>query len=258
MISSHQDKVHPYLRESLDLISAYDGRTPLHHHLNKVFREGRKYGSRDRKWIRHLTYSWFRLGFTFPSLEPLQRMRAAAVVFNRPGDAFNERVLGTWKELAYTIRPEWTLQQRFSVVAEAMKTDVGGFLLDFPEFSGALDLPAYEDGYMTQPSLWIRVVRGKINQVKEALFKSEVAFLELAEDPFALRLETGTDLEATGIIAKGWAEVQDISSQRTRNFMFAEEGQHWLDACAASGGKSLLLADRFPGVRISVSDVRSV
>ncbi|MFM9056027.1 MAG: hypothetical protein ACKOQY_04980, partial [Bacteroidota bacterium] len=161
-------------------------------------------------------------------------------------------------ELADTIRPKWTLQQRFSVVAEAMKTDVGGFLLDFPEFSGALDLPAYEDGYMTQPSLWIRVVRGKINQVKEALFKSEVAFLELAEDPFALRLETGTDLEATGIIAKGWAEVQDISSQRTRNFMFAEEGQHWLDACAASGGKSLLLADRFPGVRISVSDVRSV
>lgn len=258
MISSHPENVHPYLRETLDLISGYDGRTPLHHHVNKVFRGGRKYGSRDRKWIRHLTYSWFRLGFAFPSLEPLQRLRAAAVVFYRADDAFNERILGSWIQLANTIRPEWTLRERFVRVAEAMNTDPGNFLADLPEFSAALDREAYVNGFIVQPSLWIRIVRGKGDQVRQALLKNQVDFTEVPKESSALKLKTGTDLESTGIIAKGWAEVQDISSQRTQNYMAAAEGQHWLDACAASGGKSLLLADRFPGVRISVSDVRSV
>lgn len=258
MIFNHQENAHPYLRESLDLISAYDGRTPLHHHVNKVFREGRKYGSRDRKWIRHLTYSWFRLGFAFPALEPLQRLRAAAVIFHKVDDTFNTRVLGSWIELADTIRPEWTLQERVARVAEALNTDSGQLLVDFPEFSGTLDRQAYENAFLTQPSLWIRVAHGKCDQVKEALQENQVVFTEVPEDPSALKLMIGTDLESTDIIAKGWAEVQDISSQRTLKCMVAAEGQNWLDACAASGGKSLLLADRFPGVRISVSDVRSV
>ena len=106
------ENVHPYIRESLDLIHGYDGSIPLQHILNKRFRSERKYGARDRRWIRHLCYSWFRLGFSFPELNPVDRMVLAAIVFRHNNDPFQAKVLGQFAALADAVKDSWSLSQR--------------------------------------------------------------------------------------------------------------------------------------------------
>ena len=55
-------RMHSYCYSALDVISRYDGSVPLHHVLKDVFRRNKKFGSRDRKWIRELCYARFRVG----------------------------------------------------------------------------------------------------------------------------------------------------------------------------------------------------
>jgi 16S rRNA (cytosine967-C5)-methyltransferase len=48
--------------------------------------------------------------------------------------------------------------------------------------------------------------------------------------------------------------IQDYSSQRIAEFI--PGGKWFWDACAASGGKSILVHDLLPGIDITVSDIR--
>ena len=54
----------------------------------------------------------------------------------------------------------------------------------------------------------------------------------------------------------GTYEVQDWSSQQSLNDLVIPERSSWWDCCAASGGKSLLLLDKEPNIKLLVSDVR--
>lgn len=51
-------------------------------------------------------------------------------------------------------------------------------------------------------------------------------------------------------------EVQDLSSQKTLSYYRPQPYEHWWDACAASGGKSLLLFSQEPHIKLVVSDIR--
>lgn len=53
-----------------------------------------------------------------------------------------------------------------------------------------------------------------------------------------------------------WFEIQDLSSQQTAQFFKPNKWEHWWDACAASGGKSLLLHELEPELKLVVSDIR--
>jgi 16S rRNA (cytosine967-C5)-methyltransferase len=50
--------------------------------------------------------------------------------------------------------------------------------------------------------------------------------------------------------------VQDYSSQQTANYFKPNKWDAWWDACAASGGKSLLLHELEPNIKLVVSDIR--
>src|SRR5690606_20084738 len=71
-----------------------------------------------------------------------------------------------------------------------------------------------------------------------------------------LALPNGTALDRVPGIA-GMYEVQDFSSQQTGDYFEAAPGECWWDACAGAGGKSLMLLDRHPDVRLLVSDTRN-
>ena len=51
------------------LLKIYDGTEPLHLYLKKYFAANKKHGSRDRKVITQLCYSYFRLGENAVSLQ---------------------------------------------------------------------------------------------------------------------------------------------------------------------------------------------
>jgi 16S rRNA (cytosine967-C5)-methyltransferase len=47
-----------------------------------------------------------------------------------------------------------------------------------------------------------------------------------------------------------------LSSQQTGDFFKPQRWDSWWDACAASGGKSLLLHEDEPNIKLVVSDIR--
>jgi len=46
--------MHSYIHTSLAFLREYDGSMPLHHFLRNQFRKDKKYGSRDRRWIKEI------------------------------------------------------------------------------------------------------------------------------------------------------------------------------------------------------------
>jgi 16S rRNA (cytosine967-C5)-methyltransferase len=102
----------------------------------------------------------------------------------------------------------------------------------------------------------LRVRSQKMEQVQNILIKEGIIFQPHDVLPNALQLEQGVSLEKLNFVEKGFAEVQDLSSQKTMELIPAKSGERWYDACAASGGKSLMLMDAVEGVQLTVSDNR--
>ena len=87
-----------------------------------------------------------------------------------------------------------------------------------------------------------------------------VNFNEVSAQTLALPNGTKLDLIFGGqdnILKKSYPfEVQDLSSQQTVSYFQPNRYEHWWDACAASGGKSLLLFSQEPLIKLVVSDIR--
>jgi 16S rRNA (cytosine967-C5)-methyltransferase len=117
--------------------------------------------------------------------------------------------------------------------------------------------------FFVQPDLYIRIHPGKEKLVKAGLVNAGVTFKEIGENTLAL--PNGTKLDqifsqpASGsqsLTRPFHFEVQDLSSQQTLSYFQPQRYEHWWDACAASGGKSLLLFSQEPLIKLVVSDIR--
>jgi 16S rRNA (cytosine967-C5)-methyltransferase len=92
------------------------------------------------------------------------------------------------------------------------------------------------------PTLWLRPVPGRFEDVKRELGKRRIS-IETVGDPEAIRL-----LEPIGQIrdlpgfSGGWFVVQDRSAMRPAALLDPPEGGRVLDLCAAPGGKTTQLA----------------
>src|SRR5690606_36427422 len=119
--------------------------------------------------------------------------------------------------------------------------------------SPSIDPEAFVLSHLRQPELFIRLRRGSEAHVKKLLREAGITFREV--DARCLALPNGTPVDQVKRL-RGHYEVQDWSSQQTVGYMDARPGVSWWDACAGSGGKSLLLLDREPQVKLLVSDTR--
>jgi 16S rRNA (cytosine967-C5)-methyltransferase len=99
--------------------------------------------------------------------------------------------------------------------------------------------------------------RDKKEEVLAYLRAKEIEFGTTDKSEYAISVEADEPIHETEIFEKGWIEIQDLSSQLTGNYYQPNEGEYWYDACAASGGKSLLLMDMGVRLDLTVSDIRS-
>ena len=121
------------------------------------------------------------------------------------------------------------------------------------DVSKHIDKNTFLKSFFIQPDLFIRVRKGFDQHVKALLTKAEIVFKD--EGDGCLALPNGTRLE--NIFAQQhWFEVQDLSSQQTAKYFKPQRWEAWWDACAASGGKSLLLHEQQPDLKLVVSDIR--
>lgn len=223
---------------------------PLSRFLNQWFKKNRQMGSRDRKILSSLLYDHYRTVHLLEGLELSEKILAARFL------------LHTENPLLLTeLKPDWV---EFMPLSFHEKLDLlGKWYPDFkpsPLFpytsflSQKIDTPAYTASYLVQPDLFIRIRTGYDQEIVSCLNTHELAYTLLS--PTCVQLDNLTRVDFLNAECPGLTEVQDYSSQACRTYLDPKEDASWWDCCAGAGGKSLLLADMEPNVRIYASDYR--
>ncbi len=231
------------------ILDEYPAETPLGKFLPGFYRQNKQMGSTDRRIAGRLVYNYFRLGKALYNLPTDERLFIAEFLCNTQINSFLQHFKPDWAACI-----SFTIDEKLAMI-EAVYPD---FKLDdvFPwidQVSADIDKEAFLKSFFIQPDLFIHIHNGYDHLVKAVLAKAEVVFKD--EGNGCLSLPNGTRLENLFPI-QHWFEVQDYSSQQTVNYFKPQKWENWWDACAASGGKSLLLYEDEPTIKLVVSDIR--
>ena len=213
------------------IISSYDGTVPLVHFLKNYYRQYPKLGSRDRKMLSEMAYSWNRCSKALDITLTLKEKIAACLQLCHTD---NTRLL--------------QLTEGFSMTHDIQLHNLFPYEL---QLSGGITKEDWLRSMLTQPSLFIRIRKSK-SKLLDILEEQEIPYEPITDS--CLALPNGTPVDK-------WLPpyayvVQDASSQKTGEYFTALPYEKWWDACSGAGGKSLLLKDKEPLVDLTVSDTR--
>lgn len=249
--------MHSYLHSAIHFLEGYHGEQPMHLALKQFFRTDKKYGSRDRKWIGNLCFARMRTYRQFIHLPDEDALlcsllltlqepeRVLIQIFAGSSWMISEEVITA----TVAVKLQWLQQEKGIVLSDEV----------FPmqeNLSAMTSQDQFLQSLFQQPLVWMRCAKGKKDQVMRKLEASSLPYISNKQFPEAIGLQPGVKLEEAGILDSGWAEIQDLSSQQALNDIVPKPGEKWYDACAASGGKSLLLMEKQPAVELTVSDIR--
>lgn len=250
--------MHSYLHTASAFLQDYNGTTPLHLALKQFFNGQKKYGSRDRRWISELCFAYMRTSRAFTNAGREQVLLAGLLLTRKAFDATAAQLFARsgWEVPAalYPAGPEEKQDWMRQVVALAA---TGSFFPLTERLSPLGSLPDFLNSHLRQPAVWLRIRRQRRERVLAELDNAGIVYRAHAAVPQAIALSPGVKLDQCRFLQNGDAEIQDLSSQQTLNGLQPLPGEKWLDACAASGGKSLLLLEQQPALQLTVCDVRS-
>jgi len=219
---------------------------PLQHFLKQYFSENKKHGSKDRKWISHFCYSFYRLGKALSNMETDEKLRIAVYLCTEDlsplGNYFPEN---------------WAKTNALDEKIQYVETQYGFRLEEIFPFRELLmpdiDFLELNKSFLKQPDVFLRIRLRRQAAVTEALRKSNIDFSKEGEN--AVRIKGRVAVDQVLQVNKD-VVVQDLHSQAIATLLpDGNIGSIW-DCCAASGGKTLLVRDQYPKARIVVSDVR--
>lgn len=248
-----------HLNTAVQLLQEYNGSQPFGSFIKQFFSRHKKYGSKDRKNISQLCYAFFRLGKALPQL-PAEERILTGLFFCSPEP----------NELLQHLKPEWHSQTHLSLPdkLQLISDTIAPVSLQeiFPwtgELSANIDHASFCASFFTQPDLFLRLRPGKEAIVKNKLHQAGISFRML--NPACLALPNASKIDSV-IETDREAVIQDYSSQRIGALMevirdhtppsTTHRALRVWDACAASGGKSILASDIFNRIDLTVSDVR--
>jgi 16S rRNA (cytosine967-C5)-methyltransferase len=240
------------LRIFLRVLENYPGDRPLTKFLPDFFKKNKQMGSTDRRMASRLIYNYYRLGKAVINKTVEERLFLAEFLCNSTDNPFLQHFRPDLNEKIH-----FSLDEKLHLAQE----EEGLVLSDVFPFSKHLS-EGINDGeflrsFFVQPDLFIRVYPKSLAAVLKTLNDNAIDFKQIGEHTVAL--PNGTNLTnlfpEISFNIKPY-EVQDLSSQHTRSYFKPNRYEHWWDACAASGGKSLLLFSEQPDIKLVVSDIR--
>jgi 16S rRNA (cytosine967-C5)-methyltransferase len=209
-------------------------------------------GSTDRRMASRLLYNYFRLGKAIVNKTKEERLFLAEFLCNSIDNPFLEH-----------FRPDLNAKILLPLDEKiAFAEEHEGLVLEevFPflkHLSEGVDKAQFLSSFFIQPDLFIRVNPKFLAMVLKTMENSSIDFKQIGN--YTISMPNGTNLNNlfpdTSFTIKPY-EVQDLSSQHTLNYFKPNRYEHWWDACAASGGKSLLLFSEQPDIKLVVSDIR--
>lgn len=231
------------------ILDAYNNAVPLHYYLKQYYRQHPKLGSRDRRGISDAVYAWYRCGKAFGKDGNTREDQLLATLFlcNLPAKALQKHFPESWAD-------QWAQP----VAGKIRFLQSTGFIIDlgliFPAevlFSEGIDKEEWIASMLRQPDLFLRIRKDR-QRMEQLLRLQEISFHWLNEH--CLALPNGAAID-TVLPADSYV-IQDASSQATGTFFDPAPGEAWWDCCSGAGGKSLLLKDIEPSVRLTATDVR--
>lgn len=239
-----------HLQSATEIIQQYKGEIPFAAWLKAYFRQHKKFGSKDRKQIGDLCFCYFRLGNAFGAFPIEERLLIAQALCH------------TESEFIVQYKPEWKAMLSLPVAEKMALLDPLQTHFLFPladEMSKAIEEEKFCLSFLQQPDLFLRIRPRKQKVVLEKLQNAGIRFSLEGND--CIRLPNSTKIDDV-IALDEEAVVQDISSQQVLTPLLQHQTPNpkpqtsFWDCCAASGGKTILVHDTFPGARITASDIR--
>jgi len=237
------------LNTACSLLERYRAGEPFHLYLKQYFATARKHGSTDRRILRDLCYAYFRIGHLWREMDLPDRILAAYYLVHPAPHVFLQDLRPDWP-VPHSVDP---IERARLIGMEASATEL------FPyaeELSAEIDPTAYAFSLLRQPDLFIRIRPGHTKTVLNRLQQDGIAHRSIG--PQAVAIENSTALESRFHLDEE-VVVQDLSSQRIAELIgLLPDRPAWRvwDACAASGGKSLLLHDCLSSVELTCTDLR--
>jgi len=246
------------MKQALAALASYRYRDDLNSWLRNYMKAFPSMGSRDRRELRALVYGAVRMARLFPEVNVEQQI-VMGQLFAAGSESEFVRYAGT--------RSGWDIPSLAEAGMDAAQIchqwAQAGLTFQaadwFPasdRISTSIDRHQLLNGFLMPPRTWVRLRTGKEDVVEKDWRAKGWTWGYSETTPNARWVESGRPLDSLNSFQNGFFEVQDLASQRTIRFMNPSSGESWWDACAGSGGKSLLLHDREPGVRIFATDER--
>lgn len=215
--------------------------------LESLFRQNRRWGSRDRGFVAETVYDIVRWKRLYSEL---------AGVASPIDEAGRYRLFAIWAILKGHPLPDWPefkgvsiekVRERQVSLLEIRKyrESVPDWLDTLGEESLGTESWTQELAALNQQApVVLRANRLKTNPeaLQKELEKEGVATDRIPGYPDALRLRERGNVFRTRAFQLGLFEVQDAASQRVAPFLGAEPGMRVIDACAGAGGKTLHLS----------------
>ena len=229
------------------VLDAYANEVPLHHFLKQYYKAHPILGSRDRRGINDAVYAWYRCGKAFGNDHHTREEQVVASLF----------LCGLQpKALLQFFPKDWLWQatagERMSVLRQQGYSVLPELIFpDNPAFSAGITKEEWILSLLQQPDLFLRIRKNK-SQVTKLLEKQLIPHSWLGESSVALPNGTSAAL----VLQPDSYVIQDASSQATGAFFKPQPGEQWWDCCSGAGGKSLLLKDTEPSIKLTASDIR--
>ncbi len=244
------------LHNILDIISNYSTKEPLNRYLKNHFNVHREMGSRDRRQVADFIYNFYRIGRAIPERTQEERITVGNYLC---ADSPSPVLQYCISKFLKGIDADWQISQGEKI--NKIKILYPDFKLDdvfhqSTHISEQINKESFILSLLKQPKLWIRVRRKFLKEVTDELTKENISFEASEENPLTISFVNSSKLNKLKSYENGYFEIQDWSSQQTINYFKPNPNEHWWDACAGSGGKSLMLYDAEPLLHLTVSDSR--
>jgi len=226
------------------ILKQYNGSMPLTHFLKGYFMQHPKLGSRDRKTLSEMAYSWYRCSKTITVDNFAKKVQTCLYLCSNGGKHI-QAFLPAWPATDDTT-------ERIAIVEQqGIPVNMDVLFEESLLLSTGIDRTKWMLSMLSQPNLFIRIRKNK-DRITTVLDRENVPYTFINDT--CLALPNGAKIDA--LLHEDSYVVQDASSQHTGHYFLPHDKQAWYDCCAGAGGKSLLLKDLAPTVQLTVSDKR--
>lgn len=222
--------------------------------IKQFFSKEKKYGSKDRKQIASLCYSYFRVGHALQKQLSEENLLAAFFIVNTEPSL-----------LIQNLKPEWNERINNPIEEKIQLTGAACSIENIFPFTALLNdtinIDSFCRSFITQPGLFVRIRPKNKKSVIEKIKASGIDYV-LLNDGNSAAFSPGINIE-NFLLPDKEAVIQDYNSQQVLNYIKEnnfpsneKETAVW-DCCAASGGKSILIYDLLnEKIKLTVSDIR--